>query len=248
MATQWLGAIPPPPGVTPNIIDPPSQLSGNIALHTVCLTLATAAVAMRVYTRTVVTRTNMGADDCADSRIFRVDDKIIYSGHWAAFMGHSTILGSICFEMVHLCAIRLLNPDRNDQAHIPVLLPPAVAASLVRLAETPVLKSSPDATWNISRLAVWAVIEANVGIFCGCLLLLPAFLDRHLPKSIASSIKVLFSSSNSRKLEKGGSSDASSKQYSWPNSTHSHKVSVSASSKRHSYLELNPSNSVHDAV
>lgn len=64
MATQWLGAIPPPPGVTPNIIDPPSQRSGNIALHTVCLTLATAAVAMRVYTRTIVTRTKMGADDC----------------------------------------------------------------------------------------------------------------------------------------------------------------------------------------
>ncbi|EFE32412.1 integral membrane protein Pth11-like, putative [Trichophyton benhamiae CBS 112371] len=333
MATQWLGAIPPPPGVTPNIIDPPSQRSGNIALHTVCLTLATAAVAMRVYTRTIVTRTKMGADDCVDSRIFRVDDKMALSNikQWFTFAQYvyliltatikltflffyrrvfspqtlSNILitfGIVFVAVTHVAILfatifscspiarawniaipgRCINPTilpylsgaLSSTTDLYVLILPiypvwnlhmklrrkikllgvfglgifAVAASLVRLAETPVLQSNPDATWNISRLAVWAVIEANVGIFCGCLLLLPAFLDRHLPKSIASSIKGLFSTSNSRRLEKGGSSDASSKQYSWPNSTHSHKVSVSTSSKRHSYLELNPSNSVHDAV
>ncbi|OAL72538.1 hypothetical protein A7D00_3540 [Trichophyton violaceum] len=355
MATQWLGAIPPPPGVTPNIIDPPSQLSGNIALHTVCLTLATAAVAMRVYTRTVVTCTKMGADDyfCLASFVLTVafsglmiksytlgigrhlwDTPPLWVPHalkWFTFAQYvyliltatikltflffyrrvfspqtlSNILitfgitfvtvthVAILFATIFSCSPiarawniaipgRCINPTilpylsgaLSSATDLYVLILPiypvwnlhmklrrkikllgvfglgifAVAASLVRLAETPVLKSSPDATWNISRLAVWAVIEANVGIFCGCLLLLPAFLDRHLPKSIASSIKGLFSTSNSRRLEKGGSSDASSKQYSWPNSTHSHKVSVSTSSKQHSYQELNPSNSVHDAV
>ncbi|OAL62460.1 hypothetical protein A7C99_7045 [Trichophyton rubrum] len=320
MATQWLGAIPPPPGVTPNIIDPPSQLSGNIALHTVCLTLATAAVAMRVYTRTIVTCTKMGADDyfCLASfwftfaqyvyliltatikltflffyrRVFSpqtLSNILITFGITFVTVTHVAILFATIFSCSPIARAwniaipgRCINPTilpylsgaLSSATDLYVLILPiypvwnlhmklrrkikllgvfglgifAVAASLVRLAETPVLKSSPDATWNISRLAVWAVIEANVGIFCGCLLLLPAFLDRHLPKSIASSIKGLFSTSNSRRLEKGGSSDASSKQYSWPNSTHSHKVSVSTSSKQHSYQELNPSNSVHDAV
>ncbi|KAK8012293.1 hypothetical protein PG991_009668 [Apiospora marii] len=34
MASQWLGAYPPPPGVEPNFIDPPSQFAGTIAAHT----------------------------------------------------------------------------------------------------------------------------------------------------------------------------------------------------------------------
>jgi hypothetical protein len=63
MATGWLGAIPPPLGVEPNIVNPPSQLQGNIALHTVCLTLATVAVAVRLYTRTFITKASPGLDD-----------------------------------------------------------------------------------------------------------------------------------------------------------------------------------------
>ncbi|KAM5447045.1 hypothetical protein MaudCBS49596_006226 [Microsporum audouinii] len=355
MAAQWLGAIPPPPGVTPNIIDPPSQWAGNIALHTVCLTLATAAVAMRVYTRTLITRTRMGVDDyfCLISYVLTVafsalmiksytlgigrhlwdtpplwvpyalkyftfaqyvyltltatikltflffyrrvfspqtlSNILITSGITFVAISHAAILFATVFSCSPIARAwnlaipgRCINPTilpylsgaLSSSTDLYVLILPiypvwnlnmplrrkikllgvfglgifAVCASLVRLAETPVLQSSPDATWNISRLAVWAVIEANVGIFCGCLLLLPAFLDRHLPKSITSSIKGLFSTSNSRRLEKGGSSDASSKQYSWPNSNHSHKVSISTSSKGHSYLELNPPNSVHDTV
>ncbi|KAF3482730.1 putative Integral membrane protein Pth11-like [Arthroderma uncinatum] len=357
MATQWLGAIPPPPGVTPNIVDPPSQWNGNIALHTVCLTLATTAVAMRIYTRTIITRTKMGVDDylCLVSFVLTVAFSALMIKSYTLGIGRhlwdtpplwlsdalkyftfaqyvyliltatikltflffyrrvfspqtlskilisfgivfvSTSHVAILFATVFSCSPiarawnlaipgRCINPvilpylsgALSSATDLYVLILPiypvwnlnmklrrkikllavfglgifAVAASIVRLAETPVLKSSPDATWNISRLAVWAVIEANIGIFCGCLLLLPAFLDRHWPKAFSSSVKGLFSTSNSRRLEKGGSSDRSSKQYSWPDSNHSHKVSVSTMSKGNSYLELNPSNrhNAHDTV
>lgn len=65
MASGWTGpgVIPPPPGVTPNFIDPPGQLGSNIALHAVCLTLVTIAVGMRLYTRLFVTRSGLGLDD-----------------------------------------------------------------------------------------------------------------------------------------------------------------------------------------
>lgn len=52
-----------PPGAVSNTIDLSSQLNGNIALHTICLTLATAAVAMRLYTRISITRVTLGLDD-----------------------------------------------------------------------------------------------------------------------------------------------------------------------------------------
>lgn len=63
MATGWLGAIPPPLGVEPNFTNPTSQRDANIALHTVCLTLATASVALRLYTRVFITKTSLGVDD-----------------------------------------------------------------------------------------------------------------------------------------------------------------------------------------
>jgi hypothetical protein len=64
MATSWLGVIPPPPGIEPNFQDPPNQLHANIAVHTVFLTLTTLSVAVRLYTRTVITKAAIGADDC----------------------------------------------------------------------------------------------------------------------------------------------------------------------------------------
>ena len=56
-------AIPAPPGLSSNFIDPPSKASWDIVTQTVCLTTATALVAMRIYTKFKVLR-NPGWDDC----------------------------------------------------------------------------------------------------------------------------------------------------------------------------------------
>lgn len=64
MASQWGGSIPPPEGVEVNLVDPPSQLPNNIAMHTVCLTLVTMFVAIRVYTRLGINKARLGLDDC----------------------------------------------------------------------------------------------------------------------------------------------------------------------------------------
>ncbi|KAI0892238.1 hypothetical protein F4806DRAFT_505649 [Annulohypoxylon nitens] len=63
MASQMGGALPPPPGIEPNFIDPPSQAKGNLTQHATCLTLVTMFVAMRIYTRLRINRTNLGIDD-----------------------------------------------------------------------------------------------------------------------------------------------------------------------------------------
>lgn len=58
------GLIPPPPGVEPNLIDPPSQTPNNIALHTICLTFVTLFVIIRLYTRIYITKAKLWIDDC----------------------------------------------------------------------------------------------------------------------------------------------------------------------------------------
>ncbi|KAI0133382.1 hypothetical protein F4776DRAFT_133516 [Hypoxylon sp. NC0597] len=64
MSSQWSqGVVPPPEGVTPNFVDPPNQLPGNIAVHTIFLTLSTLCVIMRIYTRLHVSRVKLGVDD-----------------------------------------------------------------------------------------------------------------------------------------------------------------------------------------
>lgn len=55
-------ALPPPPGVTPNYVDPVNHDASTIALHTTLMTVGTAMVGMRVYTRARILR-NFGWDD-----------------------------------------------------------------------------------------------------------------------------------------------------------------------------------------
>ncbi|KAK5633635.1 hypothetical protein RRF57_009349 [Xylaria bambusicola] len=64
MASQWGGALPPPPGIVPDFVNPPSQRDGNIALHTVLLSIVTIFVSIRIYTRIWITKLSLGLEDC----------------------------------------------------------------------------------------------------------------------------------------------------------------------------------------
>ncbi|KAG9237454.1 hypothetical protein BJ875DRAFT_152680 [Amylocarpus encephaloides] len=51
-----------PPGTKPNYIDPVNQTTTLIALHTVCLTVVTISVSLRLYTRKFIVN-SLGVDD-----------------------------------------------------------------------------------------------------------------------------------------------------------------------------------------
>lgn len=84
MSLPYSGSIPPPLGQTANIVDPPNQTKGTIALHTICLALVTLFVFLRFYTRKFITR-ELGLDDCEFARsdtlcscwLLRVDCSLI---------------------------------------------------------------------------------------------------------------------------------------------------------------------------
>ncbi|KAF2790392.1 hypothetical protein K505DRAFT_340454 [Melanomma pulvis-pyrius CBS 109.77] len=318
MATGWLGALPPPPGVDANIVNPHSQWHSNIALHTACLTLSTASVAMRLYTRARITRTKLGIDDwfCLLSYFLSITFsglmiksytlgigrhmwdtppqwiphafKYFTFGQYVYLVLSGTIKLSFLFfyhrifspqtmsklfinvGIVFVCCantgllfstifsctpiehawnimvpghcfdpkiLPYLSGGLNTATDLYVLVLPmsllwglnlsiarkakliavfglgafACIASIVRLAMTPILSSSLDATWNISRIALWAVIEVNVGIICASLTLLPAFLDRHWPKSFSSSLSRFWSYTISRQHSSKPASGTSSK-------------------------------------
>lgn len=68
----------PPPGVLPNFIHPQSQSAANLACNITCLIVATICVAIRVYTRFVITRSH-GWEDCEscrwlEQRLWRLTD------------------------------------------------------------------------------------------------------------------------------------------------------------------------------
>lgn len=56
-------AMKPPPGVTPNFINPPSIGNTIIVVNVVFLTLMLGFVILRIYTKGVLTR-SLGWDDC----------------------------------------------------------------------------------------------------------------------------------------------------------------------------------------
>ena len=77
-AARIVGALPPPAGVTPNFVDPPSQDAVIIAVHTVFLTLSTLFVSMRVLLRAYVLR-SFGWDD-GKWAIYGANLRLMYGG------------------------------------------------------------------------------------------------------------------------------------------------------------------------
>ncbi|KAL7793171.1 hypothetical protein V8C37DRAFT_378668 [Trichoderma ceciliae] len=74
----------------------------------------------------------------------------------------------------------------------------ACVASLIRLAMTPILHSNPDASWNLSKISIWATVEVDVGLICACLMLLPAFLNHILQGPFMDSMSCFFSNAFGR--------------------------------------------------
>lgn len=62
-APQIFGALPPPPGVTPNFVDPYSISGYIIATSVACFGFSTLLVWARMYTRFYITMSH-GWDDC----------------------------------------------------------------------------------------------------------------------------------------------------------------------------------------
>lgn len=57
------GAVPPPPGVTPNFVDPPSLRNYDYASKAICVFLTTSIVAMRMYTKVALVK-KTAVEDC----------------------------------------------------------------------------------------------------------------------------------------------------------------------------------------
>ena len=56
-------AGPPPPGVTPNFVNPPNHTTLAIAVMTVGLTASTLVLLMRIYTKVYLIR-SLALEDC----------------------------------------------------------------------------------------------------------------------------------------------------------------------------------------
>ncbi|PHH63444.1 hypothetical protein CDD81_5823 [Ophiocordyceps australis] len=62
----------------------------------------------------------------------------------------------------------------------------ACVASIIRLVMSPRIQKSADLTWILSKIAVWGLLEVDLGILCACLMLLPAFLGQVIPERAQS--------------------------------------------------------------
>ncbi len=58
-----IGGLQPPPGVTPNFVDPYSIMSAALAVTIVFLVLTSATTAIRLYTKFYLIKTH-GWEDC----------------------------------------------------------------------------------------------------------------------------------------------------------------------------------------
>ncbi|RDL31332.1 uncharacterized protein BP5553_09541 [Venustampulla echinocandica] len=87
----------------------------------------------------------------------------------------------------------------------------ACIVSFVRIAMLVYNYRSKDFTWNSSRVGTWSILEADVGLICSCLFVLPACLKHHgISVGVTSIISHLLPSSFTR--EAGTASPSSSVQ------------------------------------
>ncbi|KAK7935353.1 hypothetical protein PG985_000848 [Apiospora marii] len=291
MASQWLGAYPPPPGVEPNFIDPPSQFAGTIAAHT-ALTATFTGLAIKCSKMGIGRHIwNVPAPWITEAlkwvcqthvplfyrRLFSQHPKMKYTV--AAGIAFVSIFHSgLFFATIFACdpiarQWDISIPGKCNNPEIPPYLSGAVssvtdifvlllpvplvwnlhapmkkkvgvlavfsvgvfvcAASLVRLGMTPVLRSNFDATWNISTMSLWATLEVNIGIVCGCSMLFPAFFKRRFPNFAVGSILQVLRSRISGVSRKGSSDSSDSPRFhheQWKDQKHIYGDQVDESS------------------
>lgn len=75
-STAQIGGLPPPPGVTPNFVNPENHTAQGHAVFIMCLVLSTIFVVLRTYTRFILLKSH-GWEDCECLptlwRLLRVD-------------------------------------------------------------------------------------------------------------------------------------------------------------------------------
>ena len=62
-ATHIIGGLPPPPGVTPNFVNPESLHTEWVLMMSMCLTFTTIFICVRMYTKLVIIKSH-GWEDC----------------------------------------------------------------------------------------------------------------------------------------------------------------------------------------
>jgi hypothetical protein len=80
---------------------------------------------------------------------------------------------------------------------------------------TPILQSSPDASYTTAAIGKWSAIEIDIGIICSCLMLLPAFIKYHIPEKWRSYLSWKISHLSRSKSESWKISEGS-----WPHEEH----------------------------
>ena len=75
-----IGALPPPPGVTPNFVDPPSIQGGIVAVVVVSLTVSTLCIVSRTAIGSANRFANSGWDDCECSLC--TEDHFVLGPFW----------------------------------------------------------------------------------------------------------------------------------------------------------------------
>ena len=113
MAT--IGALPPPPGVNADFVDPPNQTGSTTALHANCLTLITFCVVIRIYTRHFINH-KLGWDDC----------KIFSNPIWAMMHISDRLLSVRLRKPIHCLFNSIRNPTRVSGPYDRVLGPVAL--------------------------------------------------------------------------------------------------------------------------
>ncbi len=60
---HMMGALPPPPGIIPNLVSPPSKRGGIFAVAAVSLSVSTVCIGLRIATRSTNRFGSTGWDD-----------------------------------------------------------------------------------------------------------------------------------------------------------------------------------------
>ncbi|PIA99847.1 hypothetical protein CB0940_02398 [Cercospora beticola] len=111
-----------------------------------------------------------------------LDKDAIYLGHAGLNTGTTLLLFGIPVPMILKLEIpRMQKIGLASMLFVGVL---TLIASIVRLALLPAAIHSADATWSISKPAIWLCIETNLVIICGCLPSMRSFFRHVAPKYV----------------------------------------------------------------
>ncbi|KAI4267330.1 MAG: hypothetical protein LQ337_008409 [Flavoplaca oasis] len=184
------GVVPPPAGVEANFVNPEYRSGGIVPITAVFVTLSTVFLALRIYTKARIIKI-FGLEDAKfwnpllEGQCLNSKDLFLWNSILNVFADFLVLI-------LPIPMLRKLQMGMRQKWIIGLLFGVGSLTCIVSAVRTyyvALLFGTTDTSWILPTPTSLVVVETNLCVICGCIMVLRPFVRRRLPFLLGSESK-----------------------------------------------------------